>query len=55
MAVTITRTAWTDDDGSGTTGTVINNAVKTGDPFPPASAGAPWAGASKTPQAGVTP
>jgi hypothetical protein len=29
MAVTITRTAWTDDDGSGTTGTVINNAVKT--------------------------
>lgn len=25
----ITRTAWTDDDGSGTTGTVINNAVKT--------------------------
>lgn len=29
MAVTITRTAWTDDDGTGTTGTVINNAVKT--------------------------
>ena len=29
MAVTITRTAWTDDDGSGTTGTVINNAAKT--------------------------
>lgn len=29
MAVTITRTAWTDDDGSGTTGTVLNNAVKT--------------------------
>jgi hypothetical protein len=29
MAVTITRTAWIDDDGSGTTGTVINNAVKT--------------------------
>jgi len=29
MAVTIGRTAWTDDDGSGTTGTVINNAVKT--------------------------
>lgn len=27
--ITITRTAWTDDDGSGTTGTVINNAVKT--------------------------
>lgn len=27
--MTITRTAWTDDDGSGTTGTVINNAVKT--------------------------
>lgn len=25
----ITRTAWTDDDGSGTTGTVLNNAVKT--------------------------
>lgn len=30
MSVTITRTAWTDDDGTGTTGTVINNAVKTG-------------------------
>jgi hypothetical protein len=29
MAVTITRTNWIDDDGSGTTGTVINNAVKT--------------------------
>lgn len=29
MAIAITRTAWTDDDGSGTTGTVINNAVKT--------------------------
>jgi hypothetical protein len=29
MSSTITRTAWTDDDGSGTTGTVINNAVKT--------------------------
>jgi Chaperone of endosialidase len=29
MAVTITRTAWIDDDGTGTTGTVINNAVKT--------------------------
>ena len=25
----ITRTAWVDDDGTGTTGTVINNAVKT--------------------------
>jgi hypothetical protein len=25
----ITRTAWIDDDGSGTTGTIINNAVKT--------------------------
>lgn len=25
----ITRTAWIDDDGSGTTGTVINNAEKT--------------------------
>lgn len=25
----ITRTAWTDDDGSGTTGTIINNAEKT--------------------------
>jgi hypothetical protein len=25
----ITRTPWVDDDGSGTTGTVINNAVKT--------------------------
>lgn len=29
MAVTITRTAWIDDDGTGTTGTIINNAVKT--------------------------
>jgi hypothetical protein len=29
MPVTITRTPWIDDDGSGTTGTVINNAVKT--------------------------
>jgi hypothetical protein len=29
MAVTITRSPWIDDDGSGTTGTVINNAVKT--------------------------
>ena len=29
MAVTISRTAWTDDDGSGATGTMINNAVKT--------------------------
>jgi hypothetical protein len=29
MAVTITRTPWIDDDGSGTVGTVINNAVKT--------------------------
>ena len=28
--MSITRTAWTDDDGSGTTGTVINNAIKTG-------------------------
>lgn len=28
MAVTITRTAWVDDDGTGTTGTVINNAAK---------------------------
>lgn len=26
MSVTITRTAWTDDDGSGTTGTIVNNA-----------------------------
>lgn len=25
----ITRTAWTDDDGSGTTGTIINNSEKT--------------------------
>lgn len=25
----ITRTAWTDDDGTGTTGTIINNAEKT--------------------------
>ncbi len=30
MAVTIGRTAWTDDDGTGTTGTVLNAAVKTG-------------------------
>jgi len=29
MPSTITRTPWIDDDGSGTTGTVINNAVKT--------------------------
>lgn len=29
MAVTITRTPWIDDDGTGTTGTVINNAEKT--------------------------
>jgi hypothetical protein len=29
VAIAITRTAWTDDDGSGTTGTVLNNAVKT--------------------------
>jgi hypothetical protein len=29
MAVTIVRTPWIDDDGTGTTGTVINNAVKT--------------------------
>jgi hypothetical protein len=29
MAVTITRTPWVDDDGTGTTGTIINNAVKT--------------------------
>jgi hypothetical protein len=29
MPVTITRTPWIDDDGTGTTGTVINNAVKT--------------------------
>lgn len=29
MSVTITRTNWIDDDGSGTVGTVINNAVKT--------------------------
>jgi hypothetical protein len=29
MAVTIVRTSWIDDDGTGTTGTVINNAVKT--------------------------
>ena len=29
MAVTIVRTNWIDDDGSGTVGTVINNAVKT--------------------------
>lgn len=25
----ITRTAWTDDDGTGTTGTILNNAQKT--------------------------
>jgi hypothetical protein len=30
MAVTIHRTPWVDDDGTGTTGTVINNAVKQG-------------------------
>ena len=29
MATTIVRTAWIDDDGTGTTGTIINNAVKT--------------------------
>jgi hypothetical protein len=29
MAVTIPRTPWIDDDGSGTSGTVINNAEKT--------------------------
>jgi hypothetical protein len=29
MAVTIVRTPWVDDDGTGTTGTVLNNAVKT--------------------------
>jgi hypothetical protein len=29
MAVTIVRTPWIDDDGTGTTGTVVNNAVKT--------------------------
>jgi hypothetical protein len=29
MSVTITRTAWIDDDGTGTTGTVLNNAIKT--------------------------
>lgn len=29
MAVTIVRTPWIDDDGSGTTGTVLNNAIKT--------------------------
>ena len=29
MAVIITRTPWIDDDGTGTTGTVINNAWKT--------------------------
>jgi hypothetical protein len=28
MAITITRTPWIDDDGTGTTGTVINNAEK---------------------------
>ncbi len=27
--MSITRTAWTDDDGTGTTGTILNNAVKT--------------------------
>ncbi len=30
MPVTITRTPWIDDDGTGTTGTVLNNAMKTG-------------------------
>jgi hypothetical protein len=29
MATTIPRTPWIDDDGSGTTGTVLNNAIKT--------------------------
>jgi hypothetical protein len=29
MATTIVRTPWIDDDGSGTTGTVLNNAIKT--------------------------
>lgn len=28
--MSLSRTAWTDDDGSGTTGTVLNNAMKTG-------------------------
>jgi hypothetical protein len=30
MAITIHRTPWIDDDGSGTSGTVLNNAMKTG-------------------------
>jgi hypothetical protein len=30
MSVVITRTPWIDDDGTGTTGTVLNNAMKTG-------------------------
>jgi len=29
MPVTITRTPWIDDDGTGTTGTILNNAAKT--------------------------
>jgi len=29
MPVTIPRTPWIDDDGTGTTGTILNNAVKT--------------------------
>lgn len=29
MPITITRTPWTDDDGTGTVGTVVNNAEKT--------------------------
>lgn len=28
MSATITRTTWTDDDGTGTTGTIVNNAEK---------------------------
>jgi hypothetical protein len=30
MTVIINRTPWIDDDGTGTTGTVLNNAMKTG-------------------------
>jgi len=35
---TITRVGWTDDDGSGTTGTIINNARKNSDIYDPIDA-----------------
>lgn len=37
-ASTITRVAWTDDDGSGTTGTIITNARKNSDIYDPIDA-----------------